>query len=223
MLPFDRDQFISVFVAYNNAIWPAQVAAYVLGMAIVILALRDGHRYRQAIAFGIAAMWLWTGIAYHALYFAPINRAAFFFAALFVAQAIMVGLHGSSRGAVGLAPPKGAAGWIGIGFLAYSAVLYPLIGMWSGHRYPELPMFGVTPCPVTLFTFGMFLLARTPLPKWLLVIPALWSLIGGSAAILLAIPQDWLLLASGIVAVPLIVLRDRSGRPGKDIERADGV
>ena len=70
-------------------------------------------------------------------------------------------------------------------------------------------MFGVTPCPVTIFTFGMLLLTVRPVPRWLFVIPFIWSLIGGSAAILLQVPQDWLLLASGFIALPLMVLRDR--------------
>ena len=70
-------------------------------------------------------------------------------------------------------------------------------------------MFGVTPCPVVIFTFGLFLLATRPVPVWLLVVPFIWSLIGGSAAILLGVQQDWLLLASGFIAVPLIVVRNR--------------
>jgi hypothetical protein len=81
-------------------------------------------------------------------------------------------------------------------------------GMATGHNYPAVPIFGVTPCPVTIFTFGMLLLTIGPVPRWLLVIPVIWSLIGGSAAILLAVPQDWLLLVSGFVAVPLIAVRD---------------
>jgi hypothetical protein len=58
-------------------------------------------------------------------------------------------------------------------------------------------------------TFGMRLLTIRPVPRWLLVIPVVWSLIGGSAAIFLNVPQDWLLLLSGGIAVPLMVLRDR--------------
>jgi hypothetical protein len=58
-------------------------------------------------------------------------------------------------------------------------------------------MFGIAPCPVTLFTFGLLLLARGPVAWWLLVIPVAWSLVGGSAAFLLHVPQDWVLLFSG--------------------------
>jgi hypothetical protein len=60
---------------------------------------------------------------------------------------------------------------------------------------------------VTLFTFGVLLVAITRVLRVLLVIPALWSVVGGSAAILLDMPQDWLLLLGGAVAVPLIVAR----------------
>ena len=42
-------------------------------------------------------------------------------------------------------------------------------------------MFGVTPCPVTIFTFGLFLLTVRRFSYWLLIIPFVWSLIGGSA------------------------------------------
>jgi hypothetical protein len=92
--------------------------------------------------------------------------------------------------------------------VAYAAIIYPVIGIATGHAYPEMPMFGVTPCPVVIFTFGLLLLTVRPVPRWLLVVPFIWSLIGGSAAILLQVPQDWLLLFSGAITVPLLVLRD---------------
>ena len=44
-----------------------------------------------------------------------------------------------------------------------------------------------------------------PVPRWILVIPVVWSLIGGSAAILLKVPQDWLLLIGGCIALTLII------------------
>ena len=96
----------------------------------------------------------------------------------------------------------------------YAAIVYPLIGISTGHAYSELPVFGVTPCPVTIFSFGMFLLTTRPVSSWLLVIPFIWSLIGGSAAILLNVPQDWLLLVSGFIAVPILIVRDRTFQAG---------
>ena len=80
-----------------------------------------------------------------------------------------------------------------------------------GHAAVELPIFGVTPCPVTIFTLGLFLLADR-VPKSLLIIPVLWSLIGGSAAFLLDVRQDWALLVSGVVAAAPRHVDDRTVR-----------
>jgi hypothetical protein len=215
MLPFTPAQFQSVFAAYNDAIWPAQIVAYMLGgvaVATLFWASRAGDR---AIAGVLAAMWLWTAIAYHAFFFASINNAAYLFAALFIIQGGYLFYEGCCRGRIQFTIESGPLAWLGLAFVAYSAALYPLIGSLSGHSYPAMPIFGVTPCPVTIFTFGMLLATAPPLSRWLLVIPFVWSLIGGSAAILLHVPQDWFLLASGLIAVPLIALRPGPARQGQ--------
>jgi hypothetical protein len=209
MLPFTPDQFLAVFATYNQAIWPIQVGAYQLGGLAVALLFWRPQAADRVIAGILAAMWLWTGIAYHALFFSAINKASYLFAALFIIQGGCLIYAGVHRGRIRFGFRSGPASWIGLALIAYAAVVYPVIGMATGHPYPAMPMFGVTPCPVTIFTFGLLLLATPPLSGWLLVIPFGWSLIGGSAAILLHVPQDWLLLVSGLVAVPLSVFGNR--------------
>ncbi len=209
MLPFTREQFLGVFATCNDAIWPLQIAAYLLGVVVVALLLRPSRSSDRIIAGILATMWIWTGVVYHGLFFAPINTAAYLFGALFLLQGGFLAYAGVRRHRLRFGFQSGPAAWVGAAFMVYAAVLYPLIGMATGHAYPEMPMFGVTPCPVTIFTFGLLLLTTQRLPGWLLVIPLVWSLIGGSAAIVLGVTQDWLLLVSGLIAIPLIVLRDR--------------
>jgi hypothetical protein len=60
----------------------------------------------------------------------------------------------------------------------------------------------------------MLLLTSSPPPGYLLAIPVLWSLFGGSAAMLLQIPQDWLLLASGAITALLLLARRPSPASG---------
>ena len=203
MLPFTRAQFLAVFAEYNLAVWPAQVIAYGLGLGMILLLLRPSPNAARAIGAGLAAMWIWTGLAYHAGYFSAINPAAPAFATLFVVQGLLL-LHAAARGTLRFGSPGGAPAWVGWTLLLYSGVLYPLAGLAAGHRYPEMPMFGITPCPVTLFTFGLLLLTTAPVPRRLLVIPFVWALIGGSAASLLRMPQDWPLLLSGLAILPLL-------------------
>lgn len=165
----------------------------------------------RVVGAGLAAMWLWTGIGYHWLFFAEINRAAWMFGALFIVQALLIAHVAVVRNRLAFAPASGARAWLGWLFVAYAVALYPLIGLATGHAYPAMPTFGITPCPVVIFTFGLLLLASAPVPWSLLAIPFAWSLIGGSAALLLHVPQDWMLLLSGLASLPLLV-RGR-GRP----------
>lgn len=208
MLPFTREQFLAVFATYNGAVWPAQIVACVVGLGMIAAVLRPspaGHRF---ISGGLALMWAWTGVAYHGLFFSSINKAAPGFGALFVLQGVLFTYFGVVRQRLSFGTPGRSGGWLGWSLVVYAALLYPLLGAWTGHVYPEMPVFGITPCPVTLFTFGLLLLTTAPVPRWLLAIPLVWSLVGGSAAFLLGVAPDWPLLFSGI-SVVVLVLRDR--------------
>lgn len=210
MLPFTPAQFTAVFASYNNAIWPTQLFAYVLGAIALALSFRGGSRSDRAIAAILAVMWAVTAIGYHLTSFAAINKVAYGFGALFLIEAAALVHAGVYHNRLNFGFAADPASWAGLFFVVYAAALYPLIGVATGHRYPELPMFGVTPCPVTIFTLGMLLLTVNQPSGYLLAIPLLWSLIGGSAAILLQIPQDWLLLASGAITALLLLIRRSS-------------
>jgi len=212
MLPFTRDQFLAVFVDYNGSIWPAQAVAYLLALSALGMLFRPGPISDRLLSAILALFWTWTGVAYHGLFFSRINKAAYVFAALFVAQGVYFGVAGVLQGRLSFGLRRSLRQGVGLVFVLYATLAYPMIGILTGHAYDELPMFGVTPCPVTIFSFGLLLLATKPLPRLVLVIPLLWSLIGGSAAVLLGIPQDWLLLVSGLMSSWLIVLSERRER-----------
>lgn len=208
MLPFTHEQFLDVFARYNVAVWPMQVLAYMLAATMIAVLVRPGPTTGRLIGGGLTAMWLWTGIGYHWMFFADINKAAWLFGALFVAQGLLLLVVTVVQDRLTFAPSNTLSSWVGWAFIAYAAVFYPLLGLVTGSAYPGMPMFGITPCPVTIFTFGVLLLASSAVPWWALAIPFIWSLIGGSAAVLLHVPQDWVLLFSGIAIVP-IILRGR--------------
>lgn len=97
MLPFTRAQFLAVFVAYNEVVWPAQVLAYLLGLLMVVLILRPSAQSSRWVAAGLAAMWLWTGVGYHGMHFSTISNGAWGFAALFVVQGLLFIQAGAMR------------------------------------------------------------------------------------------------------------------------------
>jgi hypothetical protein len=97
--------------------------------------------------------------------------------------------------------PSGSA-WrpVAAVLIAYS-LLYPVLGLLSGLNYPWVPTFGV-PCPTAILTAGLLLSLPRREARPLAIIPVIWGAIGGSAAFLLAIPADLvLLLASGLLLV----------------------
>ena len=166
MVPFTREQFLAVFVTYNETVWPVQVLAYLLGLLMVVLIIRPSAQRSRVVAAGLAAMWLWTGVAYHGMNFSTISNGAWGFAALFVVQGVLLIEAGVLRGRLAFGPCKGRLGWLGwMGWslVAYASIGYPLLGQLLGEGYPAVPTFGITPCPVTLFMFGLLLLTTEPI------------------------------------------------------------
>jgi hypothetical protein len=201
-IPLTTARFLGVFRDYNLAVWPAQVVALLVGVACIALAI-EGSRSRS-VASLVAALWLWTGIVYHAMFFARVNPAAFVFAALFVAQALLLLYTGVVRGSLRFRVRMDAAGLAGGLLIAYALLFYPLLGMVSSHSYPQAPTFGL-PCPTTIFTFGLLLWAEPPMPRYLLIIPVAWSIIGLGAMVQFGITEDIGLIVGALVATVLLL------------------
>lgn len=201
MLPFTRDEFFAVFESYNAVVWPAQLVLYVLAVAMVVWAARRTQRTDRWLPFGLAALWLWTGVLYHWREFTAVNRMAWIFGALFVAQGVLFAVAGARGGRLRVGRPRGWCGWIGTVLLLYALVVYPLLGL-AGHPAREVPFLGV-PCPTTIFTFGLLFWAVSPVPRHLLVIPLLWAFFGSSAVVLLGVTQDVGLFVAGLLGLLL--------------------
>lgn len=207
-LPFDTEAFFQVFVDYNTAIGPAPIVAWLLGIVAVVLVLRSTPWAGRAISAILAVFWLWTGIGYHILFFAPINPTAYGFGALFVVQGLLFLWFGVHCKRLVFSASGGLSAIVGGVAIVYAMLVYPIIGYLLGYGYPRAPLFGVAPCPTTIFTIGLLLLTKRP-PWSLWLVPLLWSLIGGTAAWLLAVPEDLGLWVAGLAAVVLILKPDK--------------
>ncbi len=215
-MPFTTQQFFEVFSAYNAAIWPAQVVAYALGLAAVVSLLLVPEHASRFIAWVLALMWLWNGVCYHWLAFSPINPAAKIFAVVFLVQAVLLTVVALSRQGVSIRARRDIRSVAGFGFVAFAMFIYPALGFWAGHGLMGGPMFGVAPCPTTIFTMGLLLLMRGRGVAWLSVIPLLWSLIGLAAALQLGMIEDLALPVAGIVLVVILAAEALRARQRHD-------
>jgi len=198
MLPFTHQQFIFVFSVYNDAIWPLQPIVHAAGLLMLPLLLRPSTGSDRYSLVLLAAMWIWTGFVYQIGFFSTINPIALAFGAAFVLEGVLL-LDAAVRGRIAFGTSRGLRRATGWALLIYSLLLYPLLGIALGADYFELPAFGLTPCPVTMTTVGVLLLASSPVPRRLYVIPVTWAIVGGSAAGLLRMPQDWVLLLTPVL------------------------
>jgi hypothetical protein len=205
-IPFTTEQFLAVFARYNVAVWPAQVFLYALALGGIVAARRGAGRWVWVL---LAGLWAWMGLVYHWGFFASINPAAWVFGAFFLIQAALLLTVGVCRAPLAFSIRPDRFGVVGAALVVYALLVYPLIGTVAGHHvYPAAPTFGL-PCPTTIFTLGLFLWADARLPLRLLVIPALWSVVGFSAAVSLSITEDYGLLVAGLVGTLMVSWRVR--------------
>jgi hypothetical protein len=211
-IPFTIEQFFAIFGSYNKAIWPSQIGAYILGIFILALALRENELSSRIIPGILALFWIWMGIFYHIVQFSVINPAAWIFGIVYILQGLLFLLIGTIHGRLSFRFLLKPLPIIGGCFILYAMVVYPLLGLSFGHSYPRAPMFGVAPCPTTIFTFGILLWATKSVPAFLLVIPLLWSVVGMSAAVNLRVPQDYGLVVAGVLGTALILIGNRRAK-----------
>ena len=136
------------------------------------------------------------------MFFTRINPAAWLFAGLFLVQAVLFFWTATQRRLEYFS----STGWtrvVGVSLIGY-ALLYPFLTIAFSHAYPAAPTFGV-PCPTDLLTIGALLTSRGRVPAALAVIPVTWGIIGGSAAVLLAVPTDYVLLGAGVLLATLLI------------------
>lgn len=202
-LPFTSADFFRIFREYNLTVYPIQLILIGLSLLAIYSVARRWKSAGKIVPGILSLLWIWMGIAYHWGYFSRINKAAFLFGGLFVIQGLLFLYIGLKKKPV-FAMAGGMRTAAALILLLFSLIIYPLWGHFAGHKYPDSPTFGL-PCPTTIFTFGMLLLATDRLLFFLFVIPLIWSLIGFSAAFSLGVYEDSGLVVSAAVFTLLMV------------------
>lgn len=160
----------------------------------------------------LAITWLLTGVGYHWLNFSSINKLAVFFGALFVIAGVLFAVEGSFRDRIQYRFAPDLRSGLAILLIVYALVAYPLVGLCVTAPWPETPVFGIAPCPTTIFTLGMLLVAQHR-NRWLIaLVPVLWALVGSTAAFMLDIPQDYGLAVAAVIFIASERMRTRSER-----------
>ncbi len=207
------EQLLDTFERYNLDIWPMQIIAYVLGIIAVFFVIKR-TRYSFRIIMGVITfMWLWSGIGFYLLYSGPTYKPAYILGALTVAQAILF-LICVFKPVLSFGFRLNIFSVTGLLLIAYAMIGYPVLGYFIGHVYPQFLPFGLVPCPVTIFTFGLLLMTDKKVPILFLVIPFLWAL-GGFMPVSVGIMEDIGLITAGVLGTAMIIYRDKNRKMQK--------
>ena len=195
-LPLTPEQFFHVFARYNNALWWAAAGFWVAAAVAAGAAWKGSPGRNRRVTWFLAVLWLWTALAYHVAFFAPVNPAAWIFAAAFALEAVLL-IFAATRRDFDFRTAGGWRGRTGAALVVY-ALAYPILNVVFGHAYPATPTFGV-PCPTAILTLGLLLTVRASAARWLAIVPMLWGFLAGWAAVAFDVWPDYVLVIAAVL------------------------
>lgn len=210
-LPFTRDQLFEVFTIANDRTHMLSTIAGYLGALGWVFLRRSPKRSTFTILYGgLSLLWGWIAIGFFWGPFSSLASSSWPFGGLFLLQSaifLRVAIRNPNR------LPLPSTAWnqrIGIALEVYALVVYPSVGLLTGHHAGDLPWFGIAPCPSTIWTLGV-LIGTGGFGRKELMIPLAWCAVGLVAAARLGVVQDW-----GLgVAAGLAIWLWMAGRPNR--------
>ena len=204
-MPFTTEQFFSVFESYNLSVFPAQIVILLAGVFLLFFSLSERAGKNKTIGGILGLLWIWMGLIYHIIFFAPLNPPAYMFGALFIFQGILFFSETYKRKKLIFRFTGSFSGYLALFFILFGLIIYPVISYILSGSLIKIISFGL-PCPTTIATFGFLILAKENLSKYMVIIPATWAFIGTTAAFSFGVYQDLLLIISAVAASIIIFI-----------------
>ncbi|MFW5879514.1 MAG: DUF6064 family protein [bacterium] len=203
------EQFFERMAEYNNAIWPAQIISYFLAIIIIIGSIKKWKFSDEMNTTILAIFWIWNGAITNLLFFSSFQKQYYFWGILWILQGVLFLVIGLAKHKLHYRLKRNWYSYAGIVFILYALVIYPLIGFLLGHGYPKGPIFGVAPCPVVIFTFGVLLFVDKKVPIYLLFFPLLWAILSLYPIIMMGIIADIGEILVALIGFILLFVKNR--------------
>jgi hypothetical protein len=194
-LLFSPRTYYRLLALYNEAVWPAHIAALAFAAALLFLASRGGPNAGRAVGAILAALWAWIAVAFHAERYATINWAATYFALAFALQAALLLWAAFKPNTLQFTAQPFA-----IAIFAFTVVAQPFIGVALGRDWRQAEMFGLAPDPTAVATLALLAMAVRP-RKHLFLIPLLWCAVTGLTLTAMEAPDALMTPIAGALAL----------------------
>ena len=204
------EEFFDLFGSYNEMYLIVIVLTNVLAIIALLMVFRKSEYSNRVISFTLAFLWLWIGIVFGILVFGPfptvlagieMSGSWYLFGSIFAIHGIILLYFGVIKDTTSYSWKPGSRHFFGLLFIVFGLVIYPFVGVLTGRVFPEYPVFGIAPCPVTLFTIGLLLWSDKKPSLLLVAIPIFWALMGVVPVLFYGIYADIVTILSGIIAL----------------------
>ncbi|MEM4704620.1 MAG: DUF6064 family protein [Candidatus Bathyarchaeia archaeon] len=207
------EDFFETLQKYNEAFLPMLVVTYVLGLLVLFAAFKKASYSSRLVSAVLGFLWLWSGLVFWIFFFSQVSIEVFGLTiagypyvsgVLFLIQAFLFVVFGVIKPSLSFSLSADMRSVIGMFMVIYAMIIYPLVGWATGLVFPKYPVFGIAPCPVTIFTFGLLLTTKKKIPLFLIVVPFIQSVMGIYPVLFLNIYADVGLILAGITATALV-------------------
>ena len=198
----DAEVFFNNVSAYNVSIFPMQIITLIVAIILTyLLFVRPSTGVNKLIKAYLSLTFVWFVLMFP---FEGVLKIIFGLVHIVIAILFFIDIFTAK---IEFKFPETSGKRYFMLFLLFSAfALYPLIEYMSGHLYPKILLFGVAPCPTTIFSLALLIGAVPKVGKIifiLLIFPAIFS--GLSVPIMLGVWADLLLLVSGIYGLITLI------------------
>ncbi|MFX1606771.1 MAG: DUF6064 family protein [Promethearchaeota archaeon] len=204
------EEFYDLFGTYNETYLIAIILTYVLAIISLFMVFRKNDYSNRFISFTLAFLWSWVGVVFGIIVFSPLPLVIggieipgvwYLFGGIFAIQGIILLFNGVFKDTVSYTWKSDSRHYLGALLILYALVLYPLVGFLHGRVYPEYPIFGIGPCPITIFTIALLLWGDTRPTREFWIIPIFWGFMGIAAILVYEVYADVVLVLAGLIGL----------------------
>jgi hypothetical protein len=198
--------FISTIANYNSNTYRWQIAFYLIGLIITILIYKKpSDRMKKIMKLYLAVCNLWISVVFFICYGSSefhkeITAAYFGLLSLIFLIDIFTGKIVLQRNKNYDKP---------VFALYFLFLLYPVIGLLLGRRFPEISMW-LMPCPLTVYTITLLTSFLSIKNRWIYILLLLWALPGLPKSFLFNIQEDLILGIAGVVGIIVLILEHKN-------------
>ena len=202
--------FFQKMADYNNAVWPAQIIFHALAVVFIYTSTRPITFSNKINILILSSLWIWNGAVTLLMFFTKFHAQYYLWGVLWILQGLAVYYYGIHKEQFFFRIRKESHSILGLLFIFYALVVYPLIGAWMGHPFPKGPIFGAAPCPTVIFTFSVFLFSEKRIKPSLMYFPLLWALMSLYPIIGMGVYADIGEIVAAIAAFILIMRKNKN-------------